>query len=186
MGTSPSFRALPGSPLSTGCSEVNSRGERSQDHRLHNASDCWLLMLRLVLRGKRKAVYVLEFVVCVGFFFSICTFKLMRVSEDMCMFLDMHHLQKEDLKKGKLICWTTIADETWWTAVFLSSCWWGFECLSLRGGIQFPPPPQPGLFGQQCLRLKSLRNTPKSWLGRWGLICRVAKPLWGLSTCNRF
>lgn len=51
MGTSPPFNELPGSPLSTACSRVNSTGQRSQDHRLHNASDCWLLILMLVLWG---------------------------------------------------------------------------------------------------------------------------------------
>lgn len=51
MGTSAPFNEPPGSPLSTGRSGVNSRGERSQDHRLHNASDCWLLMLKRALRG---------------------------------------------------------------------------------------------------------------------------------------
>lgn len=40
MGTSAPFNEPPGSPLSTGRSGVNSRGRRSQDHRLHNASDC--------------------------------------------------------------------------------------------------------------------------------------------------
>ncbi|AWP20124.1 Hypothetical protein SMAX5B_019598 [Scophthalmus maximus] len=40
MGTSPPFNEPPGSPLSTGRSGVNSGGQRSEDHRLHNASDC--------------------------------------------------------------------------------------------------------------------------------------------------
>lgn len=34
------FNEPPGSPLSAGRSGVNSRGQSSQDHRLHNASDC--------------------------------------------------------------------------------------------------------------------------------------------------
>lgn len=40
MGTLLPFIEPPGSPLSAGRSGVNPRGQRSQDHRLHNASDC--------------------------------------------------------------------------------------------------------------------------------------------------
>lgn len=91
MGTSPPFNELPGSPLSTGCSEVNSRGQRSQDHRLHNASDCWLLMLRLVLQGGVGLLCVcvcvfICLIVCI--FFCLCIWVLECMCE--CQFLCMH------------------------------------------------------------------------------------------------
>lgn len=75
MGTSPPFNEPPGSPLSTGRSGVNSRGRRSQDHRLHNASDCWLLMLRRALRGGVETECV-----CLHLFDCVRIYVFVRVS----------------------------------------------------------------------------------------------------------
>lgn len=56
------------------------------------------------------------------------------------VYMCAHACQRIVCKRRNLIGRTTVADETWWTAGSLSSCWWGFGGLSLRGEIQFPPP----------------------------------------------
>lgn len=89
MGTSRLFNEPPGSPLSTGFSGVNSRCQRSQDHRLHNASDCWLLMLRWVLR---VGVGFCVCIVCICLI--VCIYLFVHVSSCECMceqhFYHMH------------------------------------------------------------------------------------------------
>lgn len=136
MGTSPPFNELPSSLLSTGCSGVNSGGERSQDHRLHNAADCWLLMLRLVLRGEVGLCVCISLIMKVFFCLCLPAYVSTCVGVSFCdVFAKERHAKRRDL-----IGQTTLADETWWTPGFLSSRWWGFGGLSLRGGeIQFPP-----------------------------------------------
>ncbi len=80
MGTSPPFNEPPGSPLSTGHCGVNSRGQRSQDHRLHNASDCWLLMLRRAQRGGVRLCVC----VCVCLHLSDCVRICLFVRVSLC------------------------------------------------------------------------------------------------------
>lgn len=72
-------------------------------------------------------------------YLSVCACQLMWVHVWVSVFVTC--LLKNDVQKRRnLIGRTTLADETWWTPGFLSSCWWGFEGLSMRGGeIQFPP-----------------------------------------------
>lgn len=149
MGTSAPFNEPPGSPLSTGRSGVNSGGQRSQDHRLHNAPDCWLLMLRRALRGGVGLCVCMRLFVWLCEYLSVCACKLVRVLEcasvsaariltclRVCSCMPSQCVRE----RRNLIGRTTVADETWWTAGSLSSCWWGFGGLSLRGEIQFPPP----------------------------------------------
>lgn len=141
MGTTPSLLPLPSSLLSAGFSGVNFKGERSQDQRVHNATDCWLLMLRLVLRGGTGLCLSVCVCVCICLItlvFFVCWSSCERLSVTIS-FSDM--FAKERHARGRnLIGWTTLTDETWWTPGFLSSHWWGFRGLSLRGEIQFPPP----------------------------------------------
>lgn len=97
-------------------------------------------MLRWVLRvgvGWCVCVCVLAFVwLCV--FICLCMWDHVRAAfllhalEDVCMWA--HARRSSVHKRRNLIGRTTEADETWWTADSLSSCWWDFGGLSLRGG----------------------------------------------------
>lgn len=192
MGTSPPFNEPPGSPLSTGRSGVNSRGQRSQDHRLHNASDCWLLMLRRAQRGGvRLCVFVCVYVcicliVCVFVCLCVWAYVRARVRVWASVFLHAswhvyvcaHACQRIVCKRRNLIGRTTVADETWWTAGSLSSCWWGFGSLSLRGEIEFPPPARRRCLDslardwRGCVTLQITQSLRLCWeSGVWSAAC---------------
>lgn len=129
MGTSLPLNELPGSPLSAGYSGVNSRGQRSQDHRLHNASDCWLLMLKWVLRGGVDLCVFCLYLLDCAYIYSCVT---NRVCELGCM-------------HGSLIF--TLMHPDMFTCVLMHP-----DTLSVEGGTWLARPPwQKKLDGVQAL-----------------------------------
>lgn len=81
-------------------------------------------------------------------------------------------------KRRNVIGRTTVADETWWTAASLSSCWWGFGGLSLTGEIQFPPPARRRCLDslardwRGCVTLQITKSLKVCWeSGVWSAAC---------------
>lgn len=192
MGTSPPFIEPPASPLSAGYSGVNSTGQRSQDHRLHSASDCWLLMLKWVLRGGVDlCVFRLYLLDCAYIYRCVCDRVWVRawISYFSChaswhVYMRAHAYWHVVCRRWNLIGQTTVAEEPWWSAGSLSSCWWGFGGLSLRGGIQFPPP----------ARLCCLDSLAQDWRevvwhsrlpSHWESLEKVLSDLWRTMTPHR-
>lgn len=84
-------------------------------------------------------------------------------------------------RRWNLIGQTTVAEETWWSAGSLSSCWWGFGGLSLRGRIQFPPPARPCCFDSLARDWREV-----VWHSRlpshWESLEKVVSDLWRTMT----